>query len=415
MVEYKHRELQSVVFLGERIDFVASNDRMTERVSSLSHERDVLSVLVKNANRDDVVWDVGACLGIHSFVVAKHLPDGRVYSFEPMHANRAVCVDNKAVNELDNVHVSRSALSDENGQSTFEIRESIEPGFGRHSLKSEKEYESVREITVPTKRGDTVEFEQPNIVKIDVEGASPLVLDGMRETLSDPACRIVVLETHEPNPVQPSHEDFGMTRDDIIAELESMGFQVDTLDSDYHLYGTKNTETTDLLGNSIVDVSVIQSDISEVSVDAIINSAGTSLRMGTGVAGSLKENGGVELYHEALEVGPVDLGSAVVTDAYELDSDIVIHAASMPHYGDGKSTEESVRQSVRSALELADERQCQTVALPAVGCGLGGVSLITGATTIFSVLNEFEPEYVEEVQFVLYSDEEYETVTSLLD
>lgn len=415
MVEYKHRELASMRFLGERIDFVAANERIRERVESLSHERDVLDALVQDAEPDDVFWDIGACLGIHSFVVAKHLPDGQVYSFEPMHANRAVCVDNKAVNELDNVYVSRAAVSNDNGDATFEIRESIEPGYGRHSLQSNAEdYDAIRTVDVPTRQGDSLEFEQPNIVKIDVEGASPLVLEGMRETLSNPACRTVILETHAPNPVQPSHEDFGMTREDLINELESMGFNVGTLENDFHLYATRSDANTEILENPSASVNIVQGDIANESVDAIVNSAGTSLRMGTGVAGALKRVGGTELHSDALETGPIELGESAVTDAFDLDADYVIHAASMPHYGDGKSTRESIQDAVTSALDDAEERNCKTVAIPAVGCGLGGVSLTTGAVTILSVLNDYQFNSIEAVRFVLYSEEEYETVNSLV-
>lgn len=414
MVEYKHREIASAVFLGERIDFVAANERVRERVENLSHERDVIEAIVKEARPDDVFWDVGACLGIHSFAVAKHLPDGMVYSFEPMHANRAVSVDNKAVNELDNVYVSNLALSDTNGERTFEIREGIEPGYGRHGLKSEGgEYESVREIDVPTQEGDTVDLEQPNIVKIDVEGASPLVLAGMRETLANPACRAVILETHEPNPVQPSHEDFGMTRQDLIDELESLGFEVQTLDEEFHLYGTKTEESVHLIDEVSCDVNLLQGDIAKQDVDAIINSAGTSLRMGTGVAGALRREGGDELYFAALEEGPIDLGMAAVTEGYGLDTQYVIHAASMPHYGDGRSSPESIREATKNALTHAEALDCETVAIPAIGCGLGGVSLTTGASVILQVLNEFEFDSIETLNFVLYSEEEYETVTSL--
>lgn len=414
MVEYKHREIASAVFLGERIDFVAANERVRERVENLSHERDVLETVITDSKPDDVIWDVGACLGIHSFAVAKHLPDGVVYSFEPMHANRAVCVDNKAVNELDNVYVSNFALSNEDGEQTFEIREGIEPGYGRHGLKSETGmYDSVREIDVPTRKGDSVRFEQPNIVKIDVEGASPLVLEGMREVLSDPACRVVILETHEPNPVQPSHEDFGMTREDLISYLESLGFEVRTLDEDFHLYGTKQDEDVHLLEDASCTVNLINGDISEQNIDAIINSAGTSLRMGTGVAGALRRAGGDELYYAALEEGPIDLGMAAVTEGYELDTSYVIHAASMPHYGDGKSTQDSIRNATENALIHAEALDCETISIPAIGCGLGGVSLTTGAAVILQVINDFDFKSIQTINFILYSEEEYDTVEKL--
>jgi len=415
MVKYKHRDIASETFLGERVDFVAANERVEERVENLSHEKYVLEALLKAAKPDDVFWDIGACLGIHSFVIAKHLYDGQVYSFEPMHANRAVCVDNKSVNELENVYVSNLALSDMEGERLFEIREGIEPGYGRHGLKAEDtDYDSVREVTVPTKQGDNCSLEQPNIVKIDVEGASPLVLEGMRETLANPACRAVVLETHEPNPVQPSHEDFGMTREDLIDFLESVGFTVQTLEEDWHLYGTKDDENVHILADVSCDVNLVQGDISEQDVDAIINSAGTSLRMGTGVAGALREKAGNNLYYEALESGPVELGSSVVTDAHNLDAEYVIHAASMPHYGDGKSSPESVRDATQSALEKAEELECTDISIPAIGCGLGGISLTTGATIILEEINKFEFNSIDTVNFVLFSEEEFNTVSSLI-
>lgn len=416
MATYKHRQLESKIFLGERIDFVSANDRIRERVQNLSHERHVLDKLVAESNPDDVFWDIGACLGIHSFVLAKHLPDGEVVAFEPMHTNRAVCVDNKQVNELENIQVSGTAVSNEDGEDTFQIRESLEAGYGRHSLaSSENDYEFLREIAVPTSKGDDLEYEQPNVVKIDVEGASPLVLEGMEETLSDPACHTVILETHEPNPVQPSHEDFGYTTEDIINKLEDYGFNVSRMEEDFHLYGTKKTGIGVDLSESAMDIDLVHGDISEEASEAIINSAGTSLRMGTGVAGSLKTKGGHDLHMEALESGPVDLGDAVVTNSYDLDTEYVIHAASMPHYGEGESTQESIRTAVYNSLEEADRLGCTSVSIPAVGCGLGGVSLTTGASEILSVLLDYEPETIKSVRFVLYSEQEFDTVTNLIE
>lgn len=415
MVQYKHRDIASLDFLGERVDFVAVNERVRERVENLSHERDVLEALLRHSESDDVFWDVGSCLGIHSFVMAKHLKDGMVYSSEPMYANCAVSIDNKAVNELENVFVGNFALSDEDGEATFEIRESIEPGYGRHGLASpsENQYEFVRQVTVETKRGDTAPFEQPNLVKIDVEGASPLVLQGMKETLEDPACRVVVLETHEPNPVQPSHEDFGMTREDIISFIESCGFTVGTLENDFHLIGVQDASQINLLEDATVSVEMVQGDIAEETTDVIVNSAGTSLRMGTGVAGALKRAGGTELYREALETGPIELGTCAMTDSYDLSCETVIHAASMPHYGDGRSSEETIRASISEALQMADSNGHTSISVPAVGCGLGGVSLTTGVRAILQEVASFTPNSLEQVRIVLYSDEEYQAALSL--
>ena len=159
-----------------------------------------------------------------------------------------------------------------------------------------------------------------------------------------------------------------------------------------------------------MDISIIQGDISEQSADALVNAAGTSLRMGSGVAGALRRAAGGEINAAAMEEGPVDLGGVAVTDAYELDAEYVIHAAAMPHYGDGKATEESIRNATRNALAKADELDCESLVLPALGCGVAGYDLATGARLIVEELADYEPESLQEVRFIAYGDEEYATV-----
>lgn len=415
-MKFKTRDIESATFLGSRVDFVAANDRIRERVSNLSHERDVLETLVDVTRPSDVVWDVGACLGIHSFILANHLQDGQVIGFEPMPTNRSVYIDNKSVNQLDNVWVEKRALSDETGEAEFAIRESIHAGHGRHSLDT-GDYDKLHTITVETARADDLvasgDLPVPNVVKIDVEGAEPLVLEGMAETLSRDACQHVVLETHEPNPVQPSYEDYGYSYDDLIDMLESYGFTTGTLDEPFHVYGTKTSPDSPTVTDAELDIELTCGDIADQSTDAIVNSAGTSLRMGTGVAGALREAGGEELHEAALLSGPVDPGEAVVTDAFDLDADYVIHAASMPHFGSGQSSPQTIRSAVQESLALADDEGCTSVAVPAVGCGLGGVPLVTGADVILTELQEFNPKTLETARFVVYTDDEYDTLASI--
>ncbi|WP_101296446.1 macro domain-containing protein [Halegenticoccus soli] len=156
--------------------------------------------------------------------------------------------------------------------------------------------------------------------------------------------------------------------------------------------------------------TVIQGDIAEQEADALVNAAGTSLRMGSGVAGALRRAAGGPINEEAMEKGPVDLGEAAVTDAYELDAEYVVHAAAMPHYGDGQATEESIREATRSALAAADERGCRSLVLPALGCGVAGFPLEEGARLICEEIRDFEPRSLEDVRFIAYSGEEYEII-----
>ncbi|MFC4437496.1 MULTISPECIES: macro domain-containing protein [Natrialbaceae] len=159
-----------------------------------------------------------------------------------------------------------------------------------------------------------------------------------------------------------------------------------------------------------MEFDVIQGNIAEQSAGALVNAAGTSLEMGSGVAGALRDRAGEEINEEATEKGPIDLGEAAATDAYDLNADYVIHAAAMPHYGDGQATGESIRDATRNALENADDLGCRSIVVPALGCGVAGFDLEAGAAIIGEEIENYEPEHVEEVRLIGYSDEEYEAI-----
>ena len=159
-----------------------------------------------------------------------------------------------------------------------------------------------------------------------------------------------------------------------------------------------------------MEFDVVQGDIAQQSATALVNAAGTSLQMGSGVAGALRRAGGDSLDEAAVERGPVDLGEVAVTDAFDLDAQYVVHAAAMPHYGDGEATAESIRAATRNALAAADERGCESLVIPALGCGVAGFDLTEGARIIPEEILEFDPDSLRDVRFIAYADDEYDTV-----
>ncbi len=164
-----------------------------------------------------------------------------------------------------------------------------------------------------------------------------------------------------------------------------------------------------------MEFDVTQGDIAQQSADALVNAAGTSLRMGSGVAGALRRTAGQELNEEAMSKGPVELGETAVTDAYDLDAESVIHAAAMPHYGDGQATADSIADATQNTLEAADELGAQSLVIPALGCGIAGFELEEGAQIISETIDSYEPDTLAEVTFIAYSDEEYETIQSVAE
>lgn len=158
-----------------------------------------------------------------------------------------------------------------------------------------------------------------------------------------------------------------------------------------------------------------EGDITEEEVDAIVNAANSALRLGAGVAGAIREKGGPAIQEECDEIGPIRVGDAAVTGAGELRARFVIHAAGMPP--GGSASAESVRASVRRSLELASERGCRTIAIPAIGAGIGGLSAQRCAEILLEEANAHlaGPTSLEEVRFVLYGEPVYRVFESTRD
>ncbi len=154
-------------------------------------------------------------------------------------------------------------------------------------------------------------------------------------------------------------------------------------------------------------IVLVEGDITEADVDAVVNAANSSLVLGAGVAGAIAAKGGPSIQIECDAVGPIEVGDAVVTGAGDLPARHLIHAAGMPV--GGAATEESIRSSVRRSLELASERSCRSIAIPAIGAGIGGFSNQRCAEILIEEarLHLAGETTLEEVRFVLFGEPSY--------
>ena len=120
-------------------------------------------------------------------------------------------------------------------------------------------------------------------------------------------------------------------------------------------------------------LEVVRGDITECAVDAIVNAANNHLWMGAGVAGAIKREGGQVIEDEAVRQGPIPVGEAVVTRGGALKARYVIHAAAMGQ--DLLTSADLIRQATVNSLKRAHELSLETLALPALGTGVGGFSI----------------------------------------
>jgi O-acetyl-ADP-ribose deacetylase (regulator of RNase III) len=150
-------------------------------------------------------------------------------------------------------------------------------------------------------------------------------------------------------------------------------------------------------------LEVVEGDITTLEVDAIANAANNALWMGSGVAGAIVRAGGDEIEREAVALGPIEVGGAVATRAGRLPAKHVIHGAVMGQ--DLRTDDELVRLTTQRCLELADELQCRSLALPAFGTGVGGFPLEDCARIMISTARAHEPSWLERVVFAVFGDD----------
>ncbi|MGH0031771.1 MAG: macro domain-containing protein [Myxococcota bacterium] len=158
-----------------------------------------------------------------------------------------------------------------------------------------------------------------------------------------------------------------------------------------------------------------EGDITAEPVDAIVNAANSALRLGSGVAGAIREKGGPTIQQECDAHGPVEVGGAAITGAGTLPAKYVVHAAGMAP--GGRASEESVRASFAKSLALADEAGCASVAVPAIGAGVGGLSPQRCAEVLLEVAREHLAggTGIEEIRFVLFGEPMYRLFESAHD
>lgn len=162
-------------------------------------------------------------------------------------------------------------------------------------------------------------------------------------------------------------------------------------------------------------IAIERGDITDWEVDAVVNAANTTLAMGAGVAGALKRKGGVIIEEEAMRQGPIEVGEAVLTTGGNLIATHVIHAAVMGP--DLKTDPEKVAAATRAVLALADKHRLTSIAVPALGTGVGRVSPAASAEAMLNAVVEHlrsGHSTLKRVVFVLYQDDAYKAFTEKL-
>jgi O-acetyl-ADP-ribose deacetylase (regulator of RNase III) len=163
-------------------------------------------------------------------------------------------------------------------------------------------------------------------------------------------------------------------------------------------------------------VSVVLGDMTQQSVDAIVNAANTFLLGGGGVDGAIHRAAGAELLRECRSLGGCETGQAKITKGYRLQAKYVIHAVG-PVWRGGKAREdELLRSCYRNSLTLADQHSARSIAFPSISTGAYGFPIRRAAQIATSTVRDYlnGPTKIEEVIFVCFSRSDYDVYKSVL-
>ena len=165
-----------------------------------------------------------------------------------------------------------------------------------------------------------------------------------------------------------------------------------------------------------VTVECVLGDItSQDDVAVVVNAANARLAPGGGVAGAIHRAAGPGLAEEAVTLGPIEPGEAVITGAHALPNRYVIHTLG-PVYGRDRPETELLAGCYRNSLVLAEENGIESIAFPAISTGIFGYPTEEAAGVALGTVQEEAGslEHVRLVRFVLHSTSDLEVHEAVL-
>ena len=168
-------------------------------------------------------------------------------------------------------------------------------------------------------------------------------------------------------------------------------------------------------------IRIVQGDITELDVDAIVNAANQVMLGGGGVDGAIHRAAGKELFNACLKVPEVrpgvrcPTGEARITPGFKLPAKFVIHTVG-PVYRDGRHGEpEKLGNCYRNSLALAFENGCKSIAFPCISTGVYGYPIEDAAAIAVRETEAFLATHNIEVVFCCFSEYDAKTYENLLE
>lgn len=152
-------------------------------------------------------------------------------------------------------------------------------------------------------------------------------------------------------------------------------------------------------------IEIVETDITTLAVEAIVNAANNSLLGGGGVDGAIHRAAGEKLLEECMALDGCETGKSVLTGGYSLPARHVIHTVGPVWTGGGARESDLLCSCYYECLQIAQENDFSSIAFPAISCGVFGFPIPAAATIAVNVVTTFlQNNQKLKVIFACYND-----------
>jgi len=161
-------------------------------------------------------------------------------------------------------------------------------------------------------------------------------------------------------------------------------------------------------------IEIIQTDITTLEIDAIVNAANTSLLGGGGVDGAVHRAAGPELLAFNKTLGGCEAGQVKLAPGFNLAADWIIHTVGPVWQGGRNGEAETLHSCYVNSLELAASKKFREIAFPAISTGIYGFPIVPAAKIALTAMNEYVHTFTRIIA-CCFSQEDVSVYQTLLD